>query len=108
MSKDIAKTWWFPSSSNPNNDYETLQYTDGSTSCNCKGWTMGGKRLDANGNRTCKHTRLVDAGLADAQAKRFVEYKAVQTQSHRTTQTTPVKQTSKEKLSVNKARKIVW
>jgi hypothetical protein len=39
-----------------------LQYVDGSTSCNCKGWT---RRTAVDGTRTCKHTRLVDLGKAD-------------------------------------------
>lgn len=58
---DIAKTWFFQSNSNPDKMYETTQYTDGSTSCQCKGWCMkrGGQE------RSCTHTRMVEAGLAD-------------------------------------------
>lgn len=59
---DIAKTWFMESSSNPGvAKYETIQYADGSTSCNCKGWTM--KR--SGQERQCKHTRAVDQGVAD-------------------------------------------
>lgn len=50
--KSIAQVWEFSSSSG-SKIYETLQYTDGSTSCNCPGWT---RRVDARGNRSCKHT----------------------------------------------------
>ena len=39
MNKQITRVWTFASDSNPNLEYETLQYADGSTSCNCKGWT---------------------------------------------------------------------
>ena len=70
MSKQIQKTWCFASSSS-NTEYETLQYTDNSTSCNCPGWT---RRVDANGNRSCKHTRLVDMGRADIIALSCHEY----------------------------------
>lgn len=60
--KSIAKVWKFASSSG-SNTYETLQYIDNSTSCNCPGWT---RRVAADGSRTCKHTRTVDMGQADS------------------------------------------
>jgi hypothetical protein len=60
-SKKISQVWTFQSDSNPNIEYETLQYADGSTSCNCKGWT----RRVVDGSRSCKHTRYVDMGAAD-------------------------------------------
>jgi len=63
MNKTISKVWTFSSDSNPSVQYETLQYADGTTSCNCKGWT---RRVAADGSRSCKHTRLVDMGTADA------------------------------------------
>lgn len=63
MNKSITRVWTFRSDSNPNIEYETLQYQDGSTSCNCKGWT---RRVAADGTRTCKHCRLVDMGTADS------------------------------------------
>jgi predicted nucleic acid-binding Zn finger protein len=62
MNKQISRVWTFASDSNPNIEYETLQYGDGSTSCNCKGWT---RRVAADGSRPCKHTRYVDMGIAD-------------------------------------------
>lgn len=62
MPAPIAKTWTFISDSNPDREYETLMMTDLSTSCNCPGWT---RRVDAKGERSCKHTRLVDQGRAD-------------------------------------------
>jgi len=46
MSKDIARVWEFASSSNPNHKYETLQYTDNSTSCNCPNSHCNGGRED--------------------------------------------------------------
>jgi hypothetical protein len=62
MTKQITRVWSFASDSNPNIEYETLQYADGSTSCNCKGWT---RRVAADGTRSCKHSRYVDMGTAD-------------------------------------------
>lgn len=63
MNKPITRVWTFPSDSNPNVEYQTLQYADGSTSCSCKGWT---RRVAADGSRSCKHTRYVDMGTADS------------------------------------------
>ena len=62
MNKQISRVWSFVSDSNPNIEYETLQYTDGTTSCNCMGWT---RRVAPDGSRSCKHTRYVDMGTAD-------------------------------------------
>ena len=61
MTKPIRQVWTFRSDSNPNQEYQTLQYTDGSTSCACKGWT---RRVAADGSRSCKHTRWIDMGIA--------------------------------------------
>ena len=62
MNQKVNKVWSFASDSNPNIEYETLQYVDGTTSCNCQGWT---RRVAADGSRSCKHTRYVDMGTAD-------------------------------------------
>lgn len=59
----IVDTWLFASETS-SRAYQTLRYADGSTSCDCPGWT---KRLPAGG-RTCKHTRLVSMGEADKHA----------------------------------------
>ena len=64
MNKNISQVWTFQSDSNPAVNYQTLQYVDGSTSCNCKGWT---RRVAGDGTRSCKHTRYVDMGIADDQ-----------------------------------------
>lgn len=61
MTKQITRVWTFLSDSNPNGEYQTLQYTDGSTSCDCRGWC---RRVAADGSRSCKHTRWVDLGIA--------------------------------------------
>ncbi len=53
MTKQITRVWSFASDSNPNIEYQTLRYADGTTSCNCKGWT---RRITADGTRSCKHT----------------------------------------------------
>ena len=63
MSQPIQQVWRFNSDSDPNKEYETLRYSDGSTSCNCAGWT---RRVGPEGARSCKHTRLVDLNRADA------------------------------------------
>ena len=61
--KEIAKVWVFASDSSDKR-YETIQYADGSTSCNCPGWKFKSRGV-SGGERTCKHTRMVDMGLAD-------------------------------------------
>jgi hypothetical protein len=66
MNKQITRVWSFASDSNPNIEYETLQYADGTTSCNCKGWT---RRVAPDGSRSCKHSRYVDMGTADARTE---------------------------------------
>ena len=52
-SKEILTKIHNPSSSNPNVEYLTLIYTDGTMSCNCPGWT---RRVAEDGSRSCKHT----------------------------------------------------
>ncbi len=71
MNKNISKVWTFSSDSNPSVQYETLQFADGTTSCNCKGWT---RRVAADGSRSCKHTRCVDMGTADNQCNAAHDY----------------------------------
>ncbi len=77
MNKQINRVWSFVSDSNPNIEYETLQYTDGTTSCNCKGWT---RRVAPDGSRSCKHTRYVDMGTADDHCTATHNYKDQQQQ----------------------------
>lgn len=67
----IARAWYFASDSAPDKTYETLQYTTGATSCTCPGWT---RRVDSQGQRSCKHTRMVHAGMANSIAKKFIDY----------------------------------
>jgi hypothetical protein len=67
MNKNIRKVWFFKSSSS-SRQYQTLLYEDCSTSCDCPGWT---KRVTPLGLRTCKHTRLVEAGFADEQCEKM-------------------------------------
>ena len=75
MKKPIHRVWTFPSGSNPNIEYETLQYADGSTSCGCPGWT---RRVAADGSRSCKHTRYVDMGTADQHCRATHSYQPQQ------------------------------
>jgi hypothetical protein len=68
--KIVAKVWTFASSSG-SKTYETLKYTDGTTSCNCMGWT---RRVAADGSRSCKHTRYVHQGMADSECVSSHDY----------------------------------
>lgn len=70
MGKEVHKIWRFTSSSG-NGSYQTIQYVDGSTSCNCFGWI---KRKPIRGVRTCKHTTCVELGSADEDATQSVLY----------------------------------
>lgn len=79
MSKPIRQVWTFRSDSDPDTQYETLCYTDGSTSCGCKGWT---RRVAADGSRSCKHTRWVDQGVADRYCIATHNYETHQPQPH--------------------------
>jgi hypothetical protein len=76
MSKNISQVWTFSSDSNPSVSYQTLRYVDGTTSCNCKGWT---RRVALDGTRSCKHTRFVDMGLADQNCTATHNYQQPQT-----------------------------
>jgi hypothetical protein len=71
MTKQITRVWSFASDSNSTVEYQTLQYADGSTLCNCKGWT---RRLAADGTRSCKHAGAVDMGSADEHCKATRDY----------------------------------
>ena len=53
MNKKITRVRSFASDSNPNIEYETLQYTDETKFCNCMGWT---RRVAPDGTRSCKHS----------------------------------------------------
>jgi hypothetical protein len=64
MNKAIARSWTFASKSNPNKKHETLQYVDGTTSCQCMGWT---RQIKPDGSRSCTHTRMIESGLADSE-----------------------------------------
>lgn len=66
-SKPIATAYAFESDSRPGKLYQTLHYVDGTTSCDCPGWTR-------RAIRQCKHTRLVEMGLADGHCKSKVDY----------------------------------
>jgi hypothetical protein len=73
MSKEIARVFVFRSDSNPSRTYQTLQYADGSTSCECKGWVFK-RRNTPDGQRSCKHTRMVDCGMAQGAAVSMADY----------------------------------
>lgn len=100
--KEIAKVWKFESASNPNKSYETLQYEDGSTSCNCPGWC---RRVDKKGNRSCRHTRAVDMGTADEECTSSHSY-----QSGKKAQTAKPKPQVKtpQEITTPVVRKIQW
>jgi len=71
MKKPIHKVWTFRSDSDPDVSYQTLLCTDGTTSCECRGWC---RRVAADGSRSCKHTRMVDLGTADQHCTATHEY----------------------------------
>ena len=76
--KPITRTFKFPSLSNPSKvPYETVLYTDGTTSCNCPGWC----KRNANNVRECKHTQMIvalqEAGLALSAPETIGSTKAV-------------------------------
>ena len=77
MNKPIQRVWTFNSDSNPDVEYQTLQYADGTTSCNCPGWT---RRMAQDGSRSCKHTRQVDLGTADRNCTATHDYATAQPQ----------------------------
>ena len=56
MQKQISRVWSFASDSNPSVEYQTLQYADGTTSCNCKGWT---RQCGYPGSRSCCCDRAI-------------------------------------------------
>jgi hypothetical protein len=122
----IRKVWTFQSDSSSTKTYETLQYVNGTTSCNCPGWT----RRIQNGIRTCKHTRYVDQGVAEQYCLSSHDYssrigqtpfdniattqtRAARTEPQKARKLQPVLQEPETKIvlkTVNKSggRKIVW
>lgn len=95
--KAVARVWTFESSSGKKT-YETLQYEDGTTSCNCMGWT---RHVKNDGTRMCKHTRMVDQGIANdncVASENYIEVKQAK-------KVTKVKPQTVEKV---KPRRIQW
>jgi len=85
----IVKAWTFGSKSHPNDpkhNHQCLQYEDGSTSCDCFGWT---RRCADDGTRTCPHVRAVEMGTADDEAVSMKDYRSGA--PARATQAKPVK-----------------
>jgi hypothetical protein len=106
MSKAIVKVWTFPSSSNPNKNYETLKYDDGTTSCGCPGWC---RRVAVDGSRSCKHTRLVDQGIANQECISSHDYASTQPAPVQPKIQTPLKMKAKHQVVKPEAvRKIRW
>jgi hypothetical protein len=114
MPKQITKVWTFESSSG-NGTYETLQYDDGSTSCNCFGWT----HRNPPGGRTCKHTRLVDQGIADSECVSSAtpnqqvkplsdELKSTKTKASKAKPAKSLDDAAPEKKADRVARRIIW
>lgn len=61
MTRETLQAWASPSSRGVT-CYETIVYTDGSTSCDCPGWIYARK----GGTRTCKHIRALEPEILDA------------------------------------------
>lgn len=100
--KTIRCTYWFQSSSG-SGLHETLEYEDGSLSCGCAGWT---RRVDSNGNRSCKHTRLIEAGWGPQHAVRF-DGIAMGTPEQLRKSTTPAKASASSLMPKPGQRKII-
>lgn len=86
--KQIATLYVFGSESKPGRTYQTLVYIDGTTSCECPAWTY--KRKTANGERTCKHVRFIECGLAAQHAVSMVEYSTPSPRARQAAVTLPV------------------
>ncbi len=90
MTKQITRVWTFASDSNPNIQYQTLQYADGRKSCDCPGWC---RRVAADGSRSCKHTRWVDLGTAKQHCLATHDYETHKTTNHINHAHYPIKST---------------
>jgi len=108
IKKAIQKVWIFSSKSS-DKTYETLKYADGTTSCNCMGWT---RHVKLDGSRSCSHTRSVDMGRAD------IESIDRHTYTDEIEEPKPVKKVQPKKVNkpkskvsisdISRERKIVW
>ena len=103
LGKEIARVYTFASDSNPSKTYESLEYTDGSSSCACPGWT---RRVSSDGSRTCKHTRVIDQGIAESHCVSSHEYTFKATKPVNHIQTTV--QVKSAKMKAIPLRKIQW
>ena len=68
--KAVAKVWGFKSSSS-SKIHEARLYEDGTTSCNCRGWSQ---HVHADGSRACRHTRSVEGKTADFESEYCNDY----------------------------------
>ena len=73
MNKEIAILFVFESESSPGKTYQALQYVDGTSTCDCPGWRFKRKTLP-DGQRTCRHVRDIDAGIARNHAVKVIDY----------------------------------
>ena len=107
INKAIAYSWMFGSKSNPNaTPHETLQYTDGTISCNCSGWT---RRVAEDGSRTCTHVRMVESGLADSACLKKLDLTTGKIKPKPIKVAAPIKEeVVEQKKAPNIVRKISW
>lgn len=82
----ISKVWTFESSSS-DTQHEAVQYVHGATSCSCNGWT---RRVAPDGSRSCKHTRMIEQGVADKTCLSCKEYAPLGSAADAPAQSTPV------------------
>ena len=70
--KTVRNRRQFASASTPGKCYETLMYADGTTSCQCAGWT---RRVAPDGSRSCRHTIEMERefGAASPDVRNFHE-----------------------------------
>lgn len=76
LKQDIACLYVWESSSTAGKTYQTLQMVDGSLTCDCPAWIFR-KKTTASGERTCKHVREVQAGIARGHCLKVVDYAPV-------------------------------
>lgn len=101
--KTIKKTWIFQSDSS-DKEYESILYTDGSTSCNCFGWC---RKVQPDGSRTCKHVRAIEMNRADAQCVSSKDY-SQSGPAPAPVQTKQAPKKAKSDKAIPVARKIIW
>jgi hypothetical protein len=99
----ITQMWKFRSNSNPKILYETLEHDGERLTCNCPGWCNKKNTLD----RTCRHVRSVQAGIANEECEAKIDYRTGTSKSRKFFMD-PTKKTPEISNPVHKKRRISW